>query len=333
MTDKTIRVSNAILLAVRYGVLSDKYVIGLLAVKLNYVDSIIRNASVRNVASLLHCGKDMATEILKEFAKVGLVPDENKNINVWHEIKFYREKIYTKFSNDIVTYSYKRIGGYQKLYIRNNKVYIKFGNKESKGYDITYRNLKKILLMLTELNFIKQAKRYRDQEAKLQRSTARCPKMADKRFKTMMFGKAKGTNGHAYKNGVSYEVIAKQIGSSISTVKKITKELALIGAIAISNPTNLHEPVFVMDYDIEHTIAQRKDKTNYKNMSTLDMFKALAAKGDPILKTHSEILNTLHKQGYATVRSFTTTSLGEDDKYHTRRLYYAMMPNEYKCLV
>ena len=68
-------------------------------------------------------------------------------------------------------------------------------------------------------------------------------------------------------------------------------------------------------------------------MSTLDMFKALAAKGDPILKTHSEILNTLHKQGYATVRSFTTTSLGEDNKYHTRRLYYAMMPNEYKCLV
>ena len=109
--------------------------------------------------------------------------------------------------------------------------------------------------MLTELNFIKQAKRYRDQEAKLQRSTARCPKMADKRFKTMMFGKAKGTNGHAYKNGVSYEVIAKQIGSSISTVKKISKDLVLIGAIAISNPTNLHEPVFVMDYDIEHTLS------------------------------------------------------------------------------
>ena len=63
------------------------------------------------------------------------------------------------------------------------------------------------------------------------------------------------------------------------------------------------------------------------------MFKALAAKGDPILKTHSAILNTLHKQGYATVKSFTTTSLGEDGKYYTRRLYYAMMPNEYKCLV
>lgn len=333
MTDRTIRVSNAILLAVRDGVLSDKYVIGMLAVKLNYVDSIIRNASVRNVASLLHCGKDMATEILKEFAKLNLVPDENKNINVWHEVKFFRERIYTKFSNGVVTRSYKRIGGFQKLYVRNNKVYIKVGDKESKGYDITYRNLKKILLMLTELNFIKQVKRYRDQEAKLQRSTARCPKLADKRFKTMMYGKAKGTNGHAYKNGVSYEVIAKQVGSSVSTIKKITKELALIGVIAISNATNLHEPIYTMDYDYVRAMAQKGDKTDYKNMSAIDMFKALASKEDPILKTHEAVLATLHDKGYATIKSYTTTSLGKDGKHHTHRLYYAMMPNQYESLV
>lgn len=335
MADKTIRVANAILLALIHGQLPSKLVIGMLAVKLLYVDSIIRNASVRKLASLLHCGKDTAAEILNIFSQYdGFDFDENKNINVWAPLHHYdfKEKCEVFEGH----YFKKKIGGSQKLYVRNNKVYIQLDGKESKGYTITYRNLKKILLMLAEVNLLKQVKRLQDQESRGCKSRSKKHDLnTGNEEKTMMSGKRGcSKKNYPYKHGISFETMAEKLNVSLSTVKKITKEMALTGLLAISNATNFQEPYAVMDYDkVRALSAIRADKVDYKSMSPVDAFKRQLMKEDPTLVAHRQIIESAEREGYKTIKSFTTTKLGSDGEMHSYRYYYVMCPNQYECLV
>lgn len=334
MVDRTLEVSNSTLIALAEGQLSTKLVVGVLAIKLRYVNSIMRNASIRNLADQLHCGKDTATEILKEFVEQEDIDiDENKNIDV--RFKVHHNTLY--HTEGELKGCKRRIFGSQKLHIRNNKVYIKYGDKESKGYDITYRNLKKILLMLIEVNLLKQVKRLQDLDKRCcrpERQRRRGGRIINAKYNDV--GKHRCAKGnYHYKHGITFETIAEKMNVSISTAKRITKELALIGAIVITNATNLQQPTAILDYDKarEKYAAIRVDKDDRKNMSPRENIKRMMSEVDPTLVEHSCIMQNLKWSGYRTVKSFVTTKLGSDGEMHTYRYYYAMFANQYKCLV
>lgn len=146
MVDKTIKIANAVLEAVRDGELSKELVIGMLAIKLFYVDSIVRNASVRKIASILNCGKDKVAQIIKELAENDMCIDEDGKLNIFKQINFHINGKYEfKPDGTRMLKGDKRIGGHKRLFLIDGKIYIKRNSIESKGYDITYLNLKRFL--------------------------------------------------------------------------------------------------------------------------------------------------------------------------------------------
>lgn len=319
MVDRTVKISNGLLLAVRDGEISEKAFIGILAIKLNYVDSIMRNVSIRNFAKLLHCGKDTATEILKDIKYTCPKAEEDGNLNIQAPIKTYER------------YDHKKIGGKQKLYIRNGKLYLIVNDKNAKGYDITYRNLKKIISMLLCNNFIQQTERIKDL-GHFSRGRKRLNCIKQRKYKDVETHVKK--NSRAYKDGVNLITISRNIKKSKSTAQRIIKSLLLAGVISVTNDTDFHTPVADLDYD---TVLSRKCyNSNYKAKegdTTLDAFKRMLSKPDAVLIAHKSIMQHLEWSGHKCVKSVLVDKYGEDGEKHTHRYYYAIHANKYKSLV
>lgn len=337
MVDRTIKIANAVLEAVRDGELSKELIIGMLAVKLHHVDSIVRNASVRKIASELKCGKDKAALVIKKLAENNMCIDEDGNLNANKKINFHingKYKIHPDGTRTII--GNRRIGGRRTLYLIDGKIYIKYQGHESKGYDITYLNLKKILTMLTEIDYIQLRGRRRDQG-----SPCSSPRFYNKRAHTSKKQRKHNdvsqysTSGKSLKRGISYETLSKHLNVSLSTVKKYTKELIQMGALESYNPTDLKHPSATLSYDeAQKRFAQsaKMKEIEKSGVTGIEWFKAVNELPDPILSAHISIEEqfSYEPHGTKTTKSFITDRLGEDGQMHTFRLYYRMYPNQYR---
>lgn len=334
MVDKTIKIANAVLEAVRDGELSKELVIGMLAIKLFYVDSIVRNASVRKIASILNCGKDKAAQIIKELAENDMCIDEDGKLNIFKQINFHINGKYEfKPDGTRMLKGDKRIGGHKRLFLIDGKIYIKRNSIESKGYDITYLNLKKILTMLIEVNYIQLRSRKQDQGRHC--SSPRFYKRAHTSKKHRRHNDVSQcpTSVKSLRRGISYETLSKHLHVSLSTVKKYTKELIQMGALESFNPTDLKHPSATLFYDEAlYSGSWKLEEAGKNKVTAIEYFKIMSGLPDPILVAHESLeQGTLNGAvGSKTVKSFITDRLGEDGQMHTFRLYYRMFPNQYR---
>lgn len=299
---------------------------GVVCVKLRYVDSIIKNCTIRNLMKVVGCSNTKAQEILRLFHEYELCEKNERNV-IFPQIKRYEGKG-------------KKYGGVQKIYLHDGKVAIKFGDKATE-YEITYKNIVKILEMLALYNHLYQKERMADlmQNGKKDSTKSRMKKSALIRKMSQKGVKLDKMSCH---RGVSEMALSKAMGFSVSKVKYRLKKMKEDKIIESSNRTDFHNPTRVVDYEEVEAIRKKRENgrsvgnANAKKvMSATDIFKIAYADGDFSLKYHSAVMRGLQRQEMRskTIISKAFLKIGDDGREHTVRNYYVVYPNEYKCLL
>lgn len=324
--DRVITIANGHLTRAAH---DKKYLVMLaavLCVKLRFVDSIIKHFTVRNFMEIANCSNAKALEISHLFKEYGIRKDNEKCFIV-PSIKRYKD-------------GNKKYGGVQKVYLHDGKVSFKKGDRTIE-YEISYKNIVKVLEMLTLYNHLYQKQRITDlmQNGKsdskrtIQKKTALKRKMSQKGVKL---------DKMSCHRGISQKTLAKTIDVCVSKVKYRLKEMEEAKMIESSNRTNFHKPARSVDYDdVEAIRKKRESRMNVervnakKPLTPTEIFKIAYADGDFSLKYHSAVMRDLQRAEMCSKTIKSKLFLKVDDKgnMHSIRNYYVMYPNEYKCLL
>lgn len=189
-----------------------------LCVKASYVSSTLTHFNQRKLMHLLHCNPTRCKNLYRGMLQYKLCEQAVAPIDKSYYLKMAKTNVNELFP-DSKCYQDKFI-----LHITNDNKIIIGNDESSKEYDITLKNMIRILHKLIMIDYFKVRQYCSDCTRKLEEGTFKEKKAALKKISKMQkSGKRIDLNSH--KRGTSYETLSKFLGMSERYTFEIIKSM------------------------------------------------------------------------------------------------------------